>query len=63
MDCYKHQKRVPMKPYLVGDAVAPVDDVDNNDDEEIVSSQSAGQNGNENVELANYGMHNFPHYC
>lgn len=51
-----------MKAYLIGDAIAPVDDIEDEDDEEVVSSQAAGRSGVENVEkLENYGTRSFPH--
>lgn len=39
LDCHKLQKRVPLRNYLVGDAISPIDDVED-DDEEVLSSQS-----------------------
>lgn len=53
-----------MKAFLVGDAIAPVDDVedeDNEDDEEVVSSQAPGSTGAENVaQNENFGMSKLP---
>lgn len=64
MGCYEQQRRVPMKAFLVGDAVAPVDDVedeDDDDDDEVVSSQAPGAAGAENVaQNENFGMSTFP---
>lgn len=28
LSCYKHKKRVPLKKFLLGDSISPVDDVD-----------------------------------
>lgn len=39
LDCYEAKKRLPLRTFLVGDAIAPLDDVDN-EDEEILCSQS-----------------------
>ncbi|XP_055297166.1 DNA topoisomerase 2-binding protein 1-A [Sitodiplosis mosellana] len=38
LDCYKSKKRMALRNYLVGDSIAPVDDID--DDEEVLCSQS-----------------------
>lgn len=37
--CHEQQKRIPLRNYLVGDAISPIDDIDD-EDEEILSSQS-----------------------
>lgn len=38
LDCYKARKRIALRNYLVGDSIAPVDDID--DDDEVLCSQS-----------------------
>lgn len=52
LECYNRQKRVPIKDYLVGDSIAPIDDID--DDDEIVSSQAINE-GIENNINENFG--------
>lgn len=44
MDCHKRERRLPLKNYLVGKSIAPVDDVE--DDDEIVCSQPIHENVN-----------------
>lgn len=44
LDCYEREKRLPMKNYLVGDSIVPMDDV--SDDEEIFSSQPVSEEVN-----------------
>lgn len=56
MECYTRQRRVPMKEFLVGDSIGPVDDID--EDEEVVSSQFATNEGIENINMENRGIEN-----
>lgn len=44
LDCYEREKRLPMKNYLVGDSIVPMDDV--SDDEEIFCSQPVSEEVN-----------------
>ena len=39
LDCYKAKKRLALRNYLVGDSIAPVDDIED-DDDEVLCSQS-----------------------
>lgn len=45
-----------MKEFLVGDSIGPVDDID--EDEEVVSSQFATNEGIENINMENRGIEN-----
>lgn len=38
LDCYKLKKRLSLRNYLVGDSIAPIDDID--EDDEVLCSQS-----------------------
>lgn len=52
LECYRRQKRVQIKDYLVGASIAPLDDID--DDDEIISSQAINE-GIENNINENFG--------
>lgn len=45
MDCHKYQRRLPLKNYLVGDSIAPINDV-SEDDDEILNSQQVDEQVN-----------------
>lgn len=42
LECYRRQKRVSLRSYLVGDSILSVDhQIDEDEDDEILSSQPA----------------------
>lgn len=57
MECYKRKRRIQMKEFLVGDSIAPIDDIDD-EDEEVVSSQFTTGEGIENINMENRGNAN-----
>lgn len=44
IDCHKFRKRLPLKNYLVGDSIVPINDVW--DDDEILNSQQIDEQVN-----------------
>lgn len=48
MDCHKYRKRLPLKNYLVGDSIAPINDV-SEDDDEVLNSQHADEHEQVNL--------------
>lgn len=70
MDCHKYRKRLPLKNYLVGDSIAPINDI-SEDDDEISNSQQVDEQvnlrkkdnpgkSNDGRAFYSFGFHNIP---